>query len=191
VLADLTDLKALRPVAEADEPLASAMLAAASAAIVEAAGSPIVKKTSTVKLVTVPGRRLRLPGGPIREVLSVKIDGDDVDGWVLRGDSLWRRTHWQTSAIPVEVEVTYTHGYDEVPEDIVYLTCLLASSAMAEAGEGLESRAGLAYESIDDYRVGFEQGQFASTSAIEIPAGTRAMLRRRFGNAVGMTVTRS
>jgi len=190
VLATIEDLD-IRNVEYESVEAAEAMLRVASDAVTSAAGSPILRRTSTVRLVTQPGRVLRLPGGPVRAVTEVLLDGEPVDDWALRGNSLWRRTHWQRSGIPSEVTVTYEHGRDKVPADIVNLVCLLAAAGLNMVQEDFEAKSNLAYESIDDYRVGYQQGQDGTVSAMELPPRTAQMLRRRFGTHSSTVIARS
>lgn len=187
MLATVDDMS-VRNIDTTDAAAAEEMLRVASATVTSAAGSPILRRTSTVRLVSQPGKRLRLPAGPVRSVDEVLIDGEPVDDWRLLGDSLWRKAPWQRSSMPSEVAVTYDHGRDEVPADIVNLVCLLAGAGMNLIEEDFEAKSNLAYESIDDYRVGFQQGADGSVSAMELPPRTTRMLRARFGSGGVATV---
>ena len=73
---------------------------------------------------------LHLPGGPVESVASVTVNGEPVDGWVLIGDSIVRSTFydipWSQVASTV-VEVTYTHGLDEPPPELVAAELLVAA----------------------------------------------------------------
>lgn len=185
-LATSADLLA-RGVDVTDADLADRMLASASAAVREAAGAPISEVTSTVE-VEAPqhGRRLLLPSQPVTAVTSVTIDGEAASDYRVVSGHLWRRTGWATPCgDPATVEVTFTHGWTEVPADIVELVCDLAIAGMSVAPEG--AHVGLAYESIDDYRVGYLQGAEATASVWELPERTRLMLRRRFGGGAHVT----
>lgn len=157
-------------------------IASASAAIRDAAGCAIAHETSTVTFPAEASRRIELPARPVRAVTSVLLDGVVVTDWVLRGSSLWRDSWWSSPCeIPSEVTVTFEHGFDEVPEDIVDLACSLVAGAQAERASG--SHRGEAYTRIDDYQVGYVQDAAAErVSAFELPERTRAMLRRRFGS---------
>lgn len=185
-LASLSDLSARGvAVAEAEEVIAETMLAAASEAVREAAGSAISEETSTVTLMGASGALLRLPSVPVRAVQAVSVNGEPVTDFTLTGDSLWRAGGWCGDGRPAAITVTFTHGFQTVPEDIVNLVCMFAIAGMHEASQG--SRAGLAYESIDDYRVGYQQGAEATASAIEVPERTARMLRARFGGGTYVT----
>lgn len=185
-LATAADLQALK-VDVSDLEAVAVTLDAVSSAIRAAAGVPINLATSTVRFWTEPARRLELPARPVRQVHAVKLDGVEITDWKLRGSSLWRSVAWhQRGAVPSEVEVTFTHGYDPVPADIVRLTCVLAAAGLAEVTDGLGETRGLSYTKIDDFSEGYTAGENEVVDKTSIPAETRAMLRRRFGT--GSTV---
>lgn len=183
-LANTADLST-RGVTIADEDLADTMLAVASAVVRSAAGSPILEATSTVSIwATDPGVRwLDLPGQPVTAVSAVTVDGAAVDAgdYKLANNRLWSTTPWCSDLEPVEVQVTLTHGLAEVPAHIVNLVCDLAIAGMNTAGEGARTP-GVLVESIDDYSVTFAQGAEATASVMELPAGTKRALRKRFGS---------
>jgi len=163
------------------------VLAAASAAVRDAAGCAITRETSTVTLSTDASQRFELPARPVVSVASVTLNGvtlTEGTDYVLRGSNLWRVGQpWQERGdIPSELVVTFTHGLAETPADIVDLVCSLAGAALSAMSDGYASHAGVQYESIDDYRVGYETGADATASVMELPERTRLSLRRRFGN---------
>lgn len=162
------------------------LLAAASDEIRSAAGVPITRATWTMAIPGSRGQWLRLPGQPIVSVATVLIDGIAVTDWKLVGGLLWRERGWQTTCTPVNVTATVTGGLLVVPKDLVDLTCSLVGTGIAAAEDGYESKAGKAYESIDDYRVGYEQGAGQTAGVMELPEATRRRLRARFGGGAGM-----
>lgn len=186
-LAGAADLTA-RGVDTTDAALVDAMLAAATDAIRDAAGAAISRTVSTVTLEGVEGRRLHLPSGPVHDVTAVSIDGEPAADWRLVSGALWRAAGW-AGREPSLVEVTYDHGHDPVPADIVELVCDFATAGILNAGTG--THAGLTGDSerIDDYSHWrqFAAGDEATASAMEVPAGTRRMLRRRFGGGAFVT----
>lgn len=187
-LAPLTATLGDRPAPEGATPaLIAEMLAAASAEIREAAGSPITSMTSTVKVPGIRSEWLDLPGQPIQSVTSVLIDGSEVTGWRLLGGRLWRAAGW-SGCNPVEVTVTMTHGYAEAPDDIVALARDLAMAGINAALDGGGSKVGVQseQESIDDYShsTTYITGDEATASIMELPERTRARLQRRFGGGV-------
>ncbi|HQK32283.1 MAG TPA: hypothetical protein PLZ92_11445 [Phycicoccus sp.] len=188
-LAGMSDLLAHAPAGfSPDMSKAFAKLDAASDAVRDAAGSPITQAESTVRIVAAGcGSWLDLPGKPVVSVSSVTIEGEPVTGWRLLGSRLYRAGEWAHGG-PVEVQVTMVHGFAEAPADVVALVCDFAIAALLnESG----ARAGVTSQgySIDDYRenLAFDQGPHGTSSVIEIPAGTRAMLRQRFGAAAFVT----
>ena len=188
-LAGMPDLLAHAPAGfSPDMSGALAKLDAASDAVRDAAGSPITQAESTVRIVAAGcGSWLDLPGKPVVSVSSVTIEGEPVTGWRLLGSRLYRAGEWAHGG-PVEVQVTMVHGFVEAPADVVALVCDFAIAALLnESG----ARAGVTSQgySIDDYRenLAFDQGPHGTSSVIEIPAGTRAMLRQRFGAAAFVT----
>jgi hypothetical protein len=188
-LAGVPDLLAHAPAGfSPDMSKAWAKLDAASDAVRDAAGSPITQAESTVRIVAAGcGSWLDLPGKPVVSVSSVTIEGEPVTGWRLLGSRLYRAGEWAHGG-PVEVQVTMVHGFAEAPADVVALVCDFAIAALLnESG----ARAGVTSQgySIDDYRenLAFDQGPHGTSSVIEIPAGTRAMLRQRFGAAAFVT----
>lgn len=187
-LASVEDLAA-RGIDTSDTDAVEAFLAAASAAVRNAAGSTITRQVSTVVMWTEPSRRIELPARPVRGVSVVELDGEPVTDWVLRGSCLWRDCRWQRPGdIPSELAVTFDHGFDVVPADVVDLVCAMVGAALAASADGgYASTTGKTYESIDDYRVGFTVGVDAVASVMEVPPRTAKSLRKRFG-IPGVTV---
>lgn len=179
-LAAATDLQD-RGIDTSNTAAIEAFLAAASAAVRHAAGSPISEVTSTVTIPAATKNWLRLPGGPVTEVTSVEIDGVVVGDWELIGERLWRPAGWAEDDLPAVVTVTYTQGFDDVPADIVDLVCSLVGLALSRKSESYASRGDVESEGIDDYRVSYASGGNAQAGVFELPTRTRAMLRSRFG----------
>lgn len=111
--------------------------------------------------------RLVLPEHPVVSVASVVEDEttlDVDDDYRLAGDGLLYRmpvlTRWKTG--PGIVVVTYTHGYETIPNDLIGITTRAAARAFQA---GLKSSAdggviGITSKSLGDYAVsyGSEQG---------------------------------
>ena len=187
-LATATDLE-VKGVDTSNQELVVMMLDAASSVIREAAGSTISEETSTVSVMAPVGRWLTLPG-PVTAVASVAVDGAAATDWKFVGGMLWRRCGWQPWCEPVEVTVTFTHGYATVPADIVNLCVDLAKLGIEAASEDsiLSQPANVVAASyaIDDHteRIQFsEQGQ----TLMELPAVTKLWLATRFGGGVYTT----
>lgn len=69
--------------------------------------------------LTVRGSReasILLPGRPVTDIASVTLGGDAVEDFYLDGDELVRAGGWGSPAD--EIVVTYTHGYETVPDAI-------------------------------------------------------------------------
>lgn len=164
-----------------DDALIEAMLAAASASVRNAAGSPILENESTVVLTAWGEQLLDLPGQPVTAVDTVEVEGVAVTDFKLANGRLWRRRGWGCASEPSDVEVTLTHGLPEVPADIVDLVCNLASAGAAAASSGESFDPRVLMERIDDYTVQFQQGAEAVASIMDLPAASRARLRARFG----------
>lgn len=185
-LAAVADLTA-RGIDTSDTDRINALLASASSAVRDAAGSAISRETSTVTLWTEASRRIELPARPVASVASVTLDGVAVTDYRLRGSALWRDCYWQLPHdTPGELEVTFTHGYATVPADIVDLVCSLVAAGLAAAEEAYDPKRGKSYERIDDYQYGMQTGGDELVSPMELPERTRAWLRSRFGT--GSTV---
>lgn len=154
----------------------------ASTLVRGAAGSPISQMTSTVVLEGEPGPRLKLPGPPVRSVSAVLVDGQAVTGWKLVSGALYGAAGWRPGPDPSEVTVTYVHGLDEVPADIVDLVCRLAGQELLSfrSGEGV-SRA-VSQERIGDYAVTYGDTETGTMSLTQFQC---SRLAARFGGGVG------
>lgn len=186
-LATVADLAALG-IDTDDADLVDSLLISVSAAVREAAGVPIIRTASTVSLATEASRRIELPGAPIRSVTAVSLDGapltEGVD-YVVRSGCLWRLGQpWHRhDEVPSELTVTYEHGFDEVPADIVRTVCLYVAAGINAAKDGFEGHRGLQYMSIDDYREGYLSGTDEVVDPAELTERTKADLRARFGGS--------
>lgn len=188
-LAGLADLDARGIVYGEDSTLAVTYLEVASAAVQDAAGCPIVRQTSTVRLYG-DGTRLVLPGSPIVSVASVVLDGETVTDWKLRPGGLFRACGWADSdrVSPSPTDVTYTYGLTDVPADIVDMVCRMAAAALV-AATSEDDGSGLAVNNITQERL----GQYAVTynaesgaTEMELSERTRNRLAARFGGGAAM-----
>lgn len=163
------------------------LLNAASDAVRNAAEHPILVTTGTVTLVTSDWAWLDLPAGPVRSVAAVVVDGLPVDGWAKIGDSIRMPcTRW-TRQLPTEITVTYTHGLDTVPGDIVDLVCGMTSMAFAVAGDGYGSSSRTGSVRLGDYaETSINPPGTEAASPLAIPDNVRQALRARFGTAVAV-----
>lgn len=177
---------------DGENTVVEAFLRSASGAVREAAGVPISQATSTVVLEGDQARRIRLPGPPVTDVDEVLLGGAPTDYRLLRASgALWRQGGWQTGTGPSEVEVTYTHGLEHIPDDIVDLVCRMAATALVAYRSSLEEGEHLVVDRISQERLGDWSAMFSNDqtlSSMELPATTRDRLRARFGG--GATVVR-
>jgi hypothetical protein len=114
--------------------------------------------------------RARLPQRPVTEVGSVvDVNGTDV-AYTLAGETLlldptvpdpWA---WEPRRSPVAyVDVTYTHGYETIPEVIVAIVCQVAARAYGSPS----NTAGTSQETI---------GSYSHTTGITAAAGPVGLL---------------
>lgn len=183
-LATLDDLKRYGiDVAEGETALATSLLDSVSSAIRAAAGNPISVGTHTVDLPSVESRRLDLPCKAVRDITEVLVDGQPCDDWTRHGSALYRDRPWGGRGMPPRtVTVTYTGGWDPIPEDIVRLCCSYTAAGLAQHRDGGPGvHRGVSYERIDDAQVGYTTGASEMVDATELPEGTRRALHERFG----------
>lgn len=192
-----TDLSA-RSIDTPDGMNAETIIDSVSEAIRTAAGCAISQLTSTIELPSLERTdQLKLPAGPVTAVASVAINGNAlVEGvnYVRVGDSLYRIDGyvWADSVTPgaywrpCSVDVTYTHGYQDVPADIVDLGCSLVGAAFAQGADDTYGLRLPQVEKLGDYEIDYRQTRSASTasndspSPVAIPPLTAAWLRQRF-----------
>lgn len=192
-LATVADLTARGVTVEASETaIVGVYLDVASAAVRQAAGTPISQVTSTVGVEPDDSAWLSLPGPPVTAVASVQIDGEAVTDWRLRSGRLWRAVGWSPTFEPSQVTVTYTHGLPTVPADIVDLVCRIAAAALVAyraetGGTGLAAQ-DVRAERIGDYAVTY--GDDGRITEMELPDYLRARLAARFGSGVAVVRSR-
>ncbi|NDK31185.1 hypothetical protein [Nesterenkonia haasae] len=174
-----------------NEALINSLIAAVSSGIREAAGVPISKVQSTVELYGRNSQFLEIPGGPLLSVDEVLSEGEPVTDYKIRDGRLWRKASWGT--IEDDITVTFTHGWDPVPADVVKLGINLVAAGLNEATSegGLASRRGLVSKqmSLDDYseQESYVRGEDEVIDLTEIPDRTREWLRRRFSSQAFVT----
>ena len=116
--------------------------------------------------------RVDLPQWPVASVGAVQQDGVDVEyrfrpGFVLVGDH-------------EPVDVTFTYGTAEAPEELRRVTVVLAAQALQSLElTGSLTAGGLSSVSIDDFRAAFAEG--GSSTGIALPKLQQDALRRAFG----------
>lgn len=174
--ADLAD----RNITVPDGVNAAVILQSATDAVRDAAECPITVATSTVTLVATDYREIDLPGGPVSTVASVALSDVAVTGWRKVGNSLLMPPRW-TDCLPVEVTVTYTHGYPIVPTDIIDLVCAMAAMTFdADGSYGSGGRLGSVR--LGDFAESYvHPAGTDSPSPMALPDSVRERLRVRFG----------
>ena len=134
-----------------DSAAADLALASASAVIRKWTRQTISRVADdVVTLRVIDPCELVLPQRPVVSVSQVLVNSVVLVDWVLSGDRLLRTGGWRylpgTSTYPDPglVQVTYTHGWEEIPDEVRGVCLDLASSTVSNPGM-------LRQESIDDY----------------------------------------
>lgn len=150
-LATAADLAALMQADVTDE-AAQLAVSLASGIIRRWCRQDITRVTNdVVTLRILEPSELKLPQRPVVSVGQVRIGNLVLRDWVLSGDRLLRNGGWHGLPVttmypdPGLVEVTYTHGWEDVPDDVRAVCLDLASMT-------LTNPAGLREVAIDDYR---------------------------------------
>lgn len=167
---------------------AEALLAGASARVRTYTGLDFTTATDDVAQVRVRNGIARLPKRPVTAVSGV-VDLNDQSlehTWLNDDrvrmspliDSPWVYEPWR-NPIP-EVRVTYSHGYDTVPDDVVDIVCSMAARSMAR---GPDSGA-IQSESIAGYS--YSLGATAAAGTVGLLNDERAALDvyRRVGGSI-------
>lgn len=185
-LVTAADLSA-RGITIADPSQELALIASASGAVRDAAGSAITRSTATISLTGSTSKWLPIPVSPVRSVTSVKIDGTAISDWRLIDFRLWRRYGWGCLHEPSVIEVVLDFGLDEVPADIVDLACSLVAAGAAATTNSYDPQRGVSSTALDDYRESRATGDTEVVSPMLLPESTREWLAARFGGGVHVT----
>jgi hypothetical protein len=149
-------------------------------------GQPLSRVVDSTVTLYADGRgAVLLPAFPVVSITSVTVEGTTVTDYKLRDRTLYRMgAGWGD-----EVVVTYTHGWDPMPADIVKWTCVLAASFLsaAKSSGALGMTAGVTSrdEHIDDYRLavsGPSGGGAATDVGMVIPDRVAARLKATYGD---------
>ncbi|MFJ3201014.1 hypothetical protein [Streptomyces sp. NPDC086989] len=153
-LATAADLAAATQRTDLDPAAADLALASASAVIRSWTRQSITRvEDDVVTLRVLTPEELVLPQRPIISVSQVRVNSLILVDWVLSGERLLRTGGWRhlpgttTYPDPGLVEVTYTHGYDEVPDEVRAVCLDLAAMSVTNPGGLRESE-----RAIDDWR---------------------------------------
>lgn len=187
--ATAADLAAATQRSDLSAESADLALASASAVIRRWTRQQITLVTDDiVTLRVLTEQELVLPQKPVLDVSQVRVNSLVLQDWVLSGDRLLRTGGWRrlpgtaTYPDPGLVEVTYSHGYDEIPDEVRAVCIDLAAMSVTNPGGLRESE-----RAIDDWR----QRDVYATETLGsgvLSAAHREMLagyRRRIGT-VGM-----
>ncbi|MGA4864106.1 hypothetical protein ACPB9J_15815 [Streptomyces lavendulocolor] len=173
----------LAAVTQADIAAEAAELALASASAVirrwtRQTITRVVDDVVTLRVLT--EQELVLPQRPVVSVSQVRVNGLVLQDWVLSGDRLLRTGGWRrlpgttTYPDPGLVEVTYTHGWVDVPDD-VRAVCLDLAAMSVTNPSGLRSVA------IDDYSRTFAAETLGSGTLSDSHREILRDYRRRIG----------
>lgn len=148
--------------------LAELAVSAASSMIRRILGQEItLVEDDTVQLDGSGGWAVVLPELPVVEVSSVKVAGQEVDGWycnlrtgILRAPQYGRWLYGRGV-----IEVTYTHGYETVPDDLVLLATTLAARVY---DQGL----------VSSENIGGVQTTYSTSAALDLSSGEQVLLAK-------------
>jgi hypothetical protein len=102
-------------------------------ALRSATGQTFDLVSSTVSLTPPEGQELVLPQLPATAPTNVKVGGVTVTDWFFQTDRLYRLGGWlaydTTTGTPLNVEVSYSHGYSTVPGDLKRIALQAAARA--------------------------------------------------------------
>jgi hypothetical protein len=169
--ADVSDLQELigRTV---DDAQGTALLEAASGHLRHVIGQDVFPRTTSTYTGYPTTGREDLPQWPVVSVETVERDGSPIaftyrPGYILvDGDD--------------PIDVTFTWGLAQVPDELKRLACVLASQAlqMIEVAGGLTA-GGLSSIAIDDFRAAFAEG--GAASGIALTDTVTDSIRARYG----------
>lgn len=158
---------------------ATLLLEDASAAVRGYTGQEFTPSTTTTRL-RVNGGIVRLPQRPVTAVTLVKdMNAATVDFTWHQGDrvdlsaNVLAAASWEPQRGDLSfVDITYTHGSEIVPLDIVAVVCQMAGRALGNPAD----QSGTQTESIDDYS--YTLGGAAAAGPLGMLADEKAVLDR-------------
>jgi hypothetical protein len=186
-LASIDDVAARlgRTLSDDEEMRVGALLDDASAAVRSYTGQGFTAEETTARLTPRNGK-LVLPQRPVTAVATVQtVDGDDLVFTWWSGDKVTvgaTNLNWfEVYGNPTQpVDVTYTHGYAAVPDDVVAVVCQIVGRAMTRPAD----EAGFTQESVAGYS--YSLGAAAAAGAVGMLSDEKAVLdryRRPVGSA--------
>lgn len=191
-LATLDDLEARlgSPINENDQLRMSALLQDASATVRDYCGQTFTLVEDETIRLSVKRRMVKLPQRPVVDVSAVQdVNGNDVLFTWENGDRLevahnldaWSFEQWAGGI--KWVDVTYTHGSDPVPDQIIAVVCSVALRAFGR--EATDS--GVTQETIGSYSYGY--GSTAGAGPLGLLQDERRVLDRYRRQASSVTVS--
>jgi hypothetical protein len=170
-LASVDDLSGRlgRTLTTAESDRVELLLADASATVRSYTGQDLSLVEDDVKRLRVKDGAIRLPQRPVVSVDSVAdIDGNDLDVTWSAGD----RILLDAPGTYAWADVTYTHGFEEVPGEIVAVVCQIAGRAFGRPPD----ETGMQSESIGQYS--YTVGVAAAAGGLGLLNDERAVLDR-------------
>jgi hypothetical protein len=171
-----------------DATRATALLEFASAVVRGYAGQHFSRVVDDVATVAVNRGQAVLPQRPAEKPTQVANYGGGAiptAGWwwggvgiIEFGSPSWVANGPSSGSSPRLVEVTYTHGFEEIPTDVVAVVCQMVARVI----DGGDTH-GLRSESIDDYQ--YQMGGNIVTGALALVPSEKETLdryRRRSGS---------
>lgn len=150
-----------------------------------------ISQAETTDRITIDSGMGFLPQRPVTAIDSVQTiftppvdvayawDGDQII-WVPIGSIFAFDVEPFSQRRPVKVDVTYTHGYEQIPADIKAVTLQIVSRALGRKPED----GGLVQEAIDGYS--YQQGSTAAAGPVGLLDAEKAVLDayRRHGATI-------
>jgi hypothetical protein len=148
------------------------LLEDASAYLRGVIGQDVFPRTTSTFVGYPSAGRVDLPQFPVVSVDAVERDDEEID------HSFWGSHIVVARDIPVDV--TFTWGYQDAPDELKRLACSLVSAALLplEAGLGLTA-GGLSSVQLDDFKLAWADG--GASSGMALPEIQQDSLRRQFG----------
>lgn len=176
-LASLEDLEAClgRPLAESERGQAERHLAAASDLLRRLTGQILSYVADDLEMHDGwGGTLLQLKQLPIVEISKVEIEGRELmrGSWRLEQETgnLWRWGGWW--ACRQGIGVTYSHGFEELPADVLMVICGMAARGLQQSQPGGDMRS----EQLGPYR--YDRGQAAGLGSIGVTGPEQELIRR-------------
>lgn len=179
-LASITDVECRlgRSLTDAESDRMECLLRDASAAVRAYTGQQITAGTTTARL-KVKGGMIRLPQRPVTEVSAVATTGGTAlfHTWSA-GSQIWLSTYLPSANLAPHrnagqyADVTYAHGYDVTPDDIVAVVCQMATRAFGTSPD----QTGVQSETVVSYS--YQLGAAAAAGGIGMLPAERQVLDR-------------